>query len=48
LAVIPIEPAGWFFVWEGFERIFDYTKEKKPEIEFYKKMSKVEIGFITY
>lgn len=48
LAVIPIEPAGWFFVWEGFERIFDYTKEKKPEAEFYKKMGKAEISFITY
>lgn len=48
LLVIPIEPAGWFFVWEGFERIFNYTKEKKPDIEFYKKMNKAEISFITY
>jgi hypothetical protein len=48
LLVIPVEPAGWFFVWEGFERIFNYTKEKKPDMEFYKKLNKAEITFITF
>jgi len=39
------EPAGWFSIWFGLEQIFYKAGEKKPDLEFYKKMSKVEITF---
>lgn len=49
-AAIPVflEPAGWFTFWFSLEQIFDRFKEKKPEEEFYARMSKAEISFISY
>jgi hypothetical protein len=48
LLVIFLEPAGWFTFWFSLEQLFDRFKEKKPEIEFYEKMSKAEISFMSY
>lgn len=48
LLVIMLEPAGWFTVWTGLEKIFINFKEKHPDFEFYQKMSKVEITFNDY
>lgn len=48
LLIVILEPAGWFTSWTGLETIFLRTKEKKPELEFYTKMSKSEIVFIEY
>jgi len=42
------EPAGWFTVWTGFDRILDSAKSKRQDFEFYRKMSKAEISFNSY
>jgi hypothetical protein len=42
------EPAGWFTVWTGLEKLFLDTKEKMPEFEFYQKMTKMQITFYSY
>lgn len=46
--IIFLEPAGWFFFWEGLDLIIFETKKKKPEFEFYRKMSKCKISFSSY
>jgi hypothetical protein len=43
-----LEPAAWFTIWTGFDRIFDTWKELEPDLEFYRKMSKCEIAFTIY
>ena len=48
LAIIIIEPAGWFTFWEGLGMIFFTTNEKMPDYKFYKKMSKSEVVFLDY
>src|SRR3989344_2146248 len=40
------EPAGWFFFWEGLDKVFIEAKKKKPDYEFYRKMNKARIYFI--
>ncbi len=42
------EPAGWFTLWNGLDRIFILPREKGPELNFYKKMAKVKIYFYSY
>ena len=42
------EPAGWFMVWYGMDKIFYTAKEKRTELDFYQKMSKVDIDFDSY
>ncbi len=46
LLIVFMEPAGWFCFWVGFEQIL--YNNKKPEQEFYKKMSSVDITFDSY
>lgn len=46
--IILIEPASWFFFWEGLNTVFKETKEKLPDYNFYRKMSNLEISFIDY
>lgn len=45
---IMAEPAGWFLFWEGLDKVFIEAKNKKPDYEFYKKMSKAHIYFLDY
>jgi hypothetical protein len=45
---IIIEPAGWFMVWFGLDRIFYTSKESRPDVDFYNKMVKAEIKFGSY
>jgi len=40
-----LEPAGWFLFWEGLDMVVFEAKRKKPEFEFYEKMSKAQIYF---
>ena len=40
-----VQPAGWFFLWEGLAKILITPKEKLPEYHFYKKMSKSQVSF---
>lgn len=46
--VVFLEPAGWYFFWEGLNLIIFETKKLKPNLEFYEKMSKCEITFTSY
>jgi len=43
-----LEPAGWFTVWTGLETILNPSGAKKAEFEFYNKLSKIEINFLSY
>lgn len=45
---VVLEPAGWFTTWFALDRIFYTTEKKRPEYQFYKKMSKSEITFSSY
>ena len=47
-ALVMLEPAGWFTMWTGLDKIFSNIKDKHPEFEFYKKMSNVRIIFYSY
>ena len=42
------EPASWFLFWEGLGLVIFEAKKKKPDLDFYKKMSKCEIHFMSY
>jgi hypothetical protein len=46
--VVVFEPGGWFVTWFGLDQIFYAAGGKKAELEFYGKMSKCVIHFITY
>lgn len=46
--IILLEPAGWFLFWEGLNQIVFETKSVKPDLEFYEKMSRSEITFLSY
>lgn len=46
--VILLEPGGWFLFWEGLDLIIFEPNKKKPELNFYEKMSKVDIRFHNY
>ncbi len=48
LLFVVLEPAGWFTLWSGLDKIFINSKEKKPELDFYKKMANAKIVFISY
>lgn len=48
LMFVIAEPAGWFTIWTGLERIFSTTEDKRPEFEFYRKMAKLQIFFESY
>lgn len=42
------EPAGWFLFWEGLNKAIYDTDKIKPNLDFYYKMSKSKIKFISY
>jgi hypothetical protein len=46
--LILLEPAGWFFFWEGLNIVLFKPKEKESELDFYKKLSHAEIIFDSY
>jgi len=48
LLIILLEPAGWFTFWTGLDQIFYEAKTKLPDLEFYEKMTKVNIKFYSY
>jgi len=45
--LVIIEPAGWFFVWIGMESIITSSRKEKPELDFYTKMHKSKITFLS-
>lgn len=46
--VVLLDPAGWFLLWEGLDLIVFKSKQEIPDLKFYEKMSKCEIGFVDY
>lgn len=48
---IILEPAGWFFFWEGMAKtlfIYEEHDRKRKELDFYKKMARAQIYFLSY
>ncbi|HUO57751.1 MAG TPA: hypothetical protein VMV05_06195 [bacterium] len=43
--VVLLEPAGWFTFWEGLNLILFRREEGAPDLDFYRKMAGVKIGF---
>jgi len=48
MILVVLEPSGWFAMWFGFDRVFYTAGNKKPDMDFYDKMSRCEITFTTY
>jgi len=48
LLFVMLEPSGWFMAWYGFEQIFNIISQKRPDLDFYDKMSRCEIHFTQY
>jgi len=46
--IIILEPAGWFLFWEGMNLVIFRSRAQNPDFEFYDKMSKCNIGFMSY
>lgn len=46
--VVFLEPGGWFFFWEGMYLIVFESKKLKPNMEFYSKMHRADIEFLSY
>jgi prenyltransferase beta subunit len=46
--LIILEPAGWFFFWEGLDQVIFESKRKNPDHDFYEKMSRSRIYFLRY
>jgi len=42
------EPAGWFLFWEGLNRAIKDYKKINPNVDFYRKMAKSAITFLSY
>jgi len=45
--VLLLEPAGWFLLWEGMAIVLFEPKKIKPNLDFYEKMSKCSIKFLS-
>jgi hypothetical protein len=48
LILVLIEPAAWFLIWEGANKLFEGWKSTAGDLDFYKKMIKSEINFTSY
>lgn len=48
LLLVLFEPAGWFLLWAGLDHLIYFSKNKKNEFDFYKKMANAEIEFYAY
>ncbi|MEM4248080.1 MAG: hypothetical protein QXH80_02335 [Candidatus Nanoarchaeia archaeon] len=46
--LVVLEPAGWFTMWFGFDKVLYTAGGKKPDADFYEKMSKCIITFLPY
>ncbi|MEM4703003.1 MAG: hypothetical protein QXP53_00750 [Candidatus Pacearchaeota archaeon] len=49
--IVVLEPAGWFFFWEGMAKalfLYEEHTEYKRDLEFYKIMSRCKIDFFAY
>ncbi len=48
VALVILEPAGWFSIWNGLDMVFHGVNSQKSESEFYRKMASAEIVFNGY
>lgn len=51
ILLIVLEPAGWFFFWEGLAKTFFIYEEhdrKRRDLDFYKKMARATVYFLSY
>jgi hypothetical protein len=48
LLFVMSEPAGWFTLWNGLDKLLITPKEKQPELEFYGKMAHARCYFFSY
>ncbi|MCF4101203.1 hypothetical protein L1I30_05965 [Gillisia sp. M10.2A] len=48
LILILFEPAGWFLLWMGLERVLNSSGKTKKELSFYSKMADTTIEFSSY
>lgn len=48
LGIVIFEPGGWFLAWTGLEHIFYKGDTIKPDLDFYEKMSNVQIDFKSF
>lgn len=46
--LVLFEPAGWFLLWTGLDILVYSSKETKKDLDFYKRMTKAKINFLTY
>lgn len=46
--IVLFEPAGWFLLWAGLDHLVYLSRSKKNDIDFYAKMIKSKINFLTY
>jgi len=46
--IVLLEPAGWFSFWEGLRLAIFEKRTKKPDLDFYRKMSQCRIKFVSY
>ncbi|HSF89180.1 MAG TPA: hypothetical protein VLA46_07165 [Saprospiraceae bacterium] len=46
--LILFEPAGWFMLWMGLDKMVYYSGSKRKELDFYTHMASTEILFGTY
>lgn len=46
--LVVLEPAGWFTIWNGFERLFFVPAQLASDRVFFDKMSRCTISFIPY
>lgn len=46
--LILFEPASWFLFWEGSRLVIFESKEKKPDLKVYEKMTNYGIHFMSY
>jgi hypothetical protein len=47
ILLVIFEPAGWFLVWTGMEKIIYISPKEKPELDFFSKISKSKIVFLN-
>jgi hypothetical protein len=45
--LILFEPAGWFFFWEGLDMVVFDSRKAKQDLDFYEKMKKADIIFLS-
>lgn len=48
LLKVIFEPAGWFAVWFGLDRIFYFVRDQHSKLAYYQRMAKAEIQFEAY